>query len=72
MASARLSNPHSSQVTQLQALLQDAAAKLQDAQQRQQGLEHSLRWQSIVDKAFGRGGIQSFALEGILQELQVC
>ena len=64
-------NPHAGEGAQLQQLIHSAQQELEAAEKGQAALEHEVAWRGIVDKAFGRGGIQSFALEGILQELQV-
>ena len=64
-------NPHVSEQTMLRQLLkdtQDGCAKLQ--MENQQLAAAEVLWQE-VHKAFKRDGIQSFALEGVLGQLEV-
>lgn len=55
----------------MQGLMTQAHGAVEAAKAEAAALEAEVAWRSVVDKAFGRGGIQSFALEGLLQELQV-
>lgn len=70
--SQNLTNPYDSSVTSIQGLVEKQTTVLRNAEQQNQALEQRVAMLAVVDKAFGRGGMQSFALEGVLQELQVC
>ncbi len=65
------SNPHVAECDSMRELVSEAKAELSELSTR---IEHhegeKLKWKA-VEKAFGREGISSFALEGVLLELQV-
>lgn len=65
-------NPYEGERQRLLALAEEASGKLQAAQERQVALSQEMKVLSELDSGFSRTGVQSFALEGILGDLQVC
>ena len=70
-AAAAERNPHKGEAAQLSALAQEASAKLAAVEGRRGDLGHQVSTLAELDAGFGRTGVQSYALEGILGELQV-
>lgn len=64
-------NPHEGEADRLQALAEEAAATLEALDDRRADLARLVSTLAELDAGFGRTGMQSFALEGILGELQV-
>ncbi|KAK9914871.1 hypothetical protein WJX75_001641 [Coccomyxa subellipsoidea] len=69
-AAAAERNPHKGEAAQLSALAQEASAKLAAVEGRRGDLGHQVSTLAELDAGFGRTGVQSYALEGILGELQ--
>ncbi|KAK9812526.1 hypothetical protein WJX73_005975 [Symbiochloris irregularis] len=69
-SSQNQTNPFDALARNAKAMVKKVTEELQAAQQQKQALEQQVAMLTVVDKAFGRGGLQSFALEGVLQELQ--
>ncbi|BDA43190.1 probable DNA double-strand break repair Rad50 ATPase [Coccomyxa sp. Obi] len=63
-------NPHEGEAARLQALAEEAAATLAALDARRADLAGLVSMLAELDAGFGRTGVQSFALEGILGELQ--
>ena len=68
---AREANPCLGEVAVLEGLILSEASALEEAQQQSSTWDSEAGWLGELDSAFGRTGVQSFALEGILGELQV-
>ncbi|KAK9830414.1 hypothetical protein WJX72_011641 [[Myrmecia] bisecta] len=64
-------NPHAAEKSRLDRQVVEERARLQKAEAVSAGLAEEVGWLVELDNAFGRSGIQSFALEGVLGELQV-
>ncbi len=65
-------NPNKGEAARLQDLAQVAAATLATLDTRRGDLARLVSTLAELDAGFSRTGVQSFALEGILGELQVC
>ena len=65
-------NPNKGEAARLQDLAQVAAATLATLDTRRSDLARIVSTLAELDAGFSRTGVQSFALEGILGELQVC
>ena len=70
-AAASEANPVASERARLQALAAEAASLLKAVEARRGELNARVDTLGHLDAAFGRTGVQSYALEGILGELQV-
>lgn len=71
-AAAAERNPHEGEAARLQAVAEEATATLAALDARRADLAGLVSTLAELDMGFGRTGVQSFALEGILGELQVC
>lgn len=65
------SNPHQGTTATWEGLLADESRALESARREASRWGREAEWLKEVDVAFSRTGVQSFALEGILGELQV-
>ncbi len=70
-AAAAEGNPHEGEAARLAALLAEAAAMLAALGGRRVDLGRQVSVLAELDAGFSRTGVQSYALEGILGELQV-
>ncbi len=64
-------NPAAAEGARLQTLRAEATASLDAVKLRQKEVDARVDTLGHLDAAFGRTGVQSYALEGILGELQV-
>ena len=64
-------NPHLGEASVLQGLVASETAALEAAKSGAAQWQQEAEWARELDAAFGRTGVQSFALEGVLGELQV-
>jgi len=64
-------NPNQGSIETYRELMEEESRGLAIAEAQAAVAGAEVGWLKEVDTAFGRGGIQSFALEGVLNDLQV-
>lgn len=64
-------NPHLKEEAQLKRRLEEEARKEEEAQKQAGKLTDEVQVHKVLEKVFSPKGVLSYALEGVLQELEV-